>query len=683
MPWARAGSRVPITIAGWLRSAVRTWEVIRALPPGSVCVVMCPPVFAPITAVAAARGRGVRVVVDAHSGTFNDRRWLWSHRLVRWVLQRAALVLVTNVSVLTGFELVRCRALVAHDPLDSASRNAPPPLPHLPTRSYVVFPTSGAADEPLAAVTAAADLLGGRPIVVITGRGSERLQHPNVIGTGFLDAASYVAVLCNAAAVLALTGREGTMQRAAYEAVEAGIPVVCSDTHVLREALDGAGVFCRNDAESIAAGIRAAVGIDPRSAARAARTVRSRLAASVDDARTAIAALMGARGQVGRDGPPAVSIVIDNYNYARFLGRSVDSALGQTYRHIEVIVVDDGSTDDSLEVLRSYGNQVKVCARENGGQAAALNTGFLASSGDIVMFLDADDELYPRAVDRVVSAMTQANGSVAKVHFRLDSVDADGNHLGFTNPTRRSRLASGNLTQRVVRRGRYVTPVMSGNAYPRRVLEQILPIPEEAFRISADGYLVTLAAIHGAVVAIDESLGAYRIHGNNAWASQGIDEARFRALIDHDFARYRGLAAATGTDARAVDVMALRDQNHLRSRLASLRLDPGGHPLPRDRRMGLMSAGVRTALTTPGMSARQRITFAAWFPVVAFAPKPLARRAAHLLHAPQERYHIGKHKAGHPVSAATPDRSRPNGARSFRRSHAQHAQQTSAQESST
>src|SRR3546814_148739 len=101
--------------------------------------------------------------------------------------------------------------------------------------------------------------------------------------------------------------------------------------------------------------------------------------------------------------PPAatrgfVSIVIANYNYARFLRRCIDSALGQDHPQVEVVVVDDASSDESAAVIRSYGSRVVPCLKKsNGGHAAAFNAGFAASRGEVVFFLDADDYLYPDA----------------------------------------------------------------------------------------------------------------------------------------------------------------------------------------------------------------------------------------------------------------------------------------------
>jgi glycosyltransferase involved in cell wall biosynthesis len=100
----------------------------------------------------------------------------------------------------------------------------------------------------------------------------------------------------------------------------------------------------------------------------------------------------------------SVSIVIDNYNYARFLRQAIDSALAQAYRPLEVVVVDDGSTDDSAEIMRSYGDKICAVFKENGGQGSAFNAGFARSTGEIVALLDADDYLKPGAIEQLAAA---------------------------------------------------------------------------------------------------------------------------------------------------------------------------------------------------------------------------------------------------------------------------------------
>src|SRR6516164_3747657 len=109
------------------------------------------------------------------------------------------------------------------------------------------------------------------------------------------------------------------------------------------------------------------------------------------------------------------SIIINSYNYARFLGQAIDSALEQTYPYTEVIVVDDGSTDDSRAVLTGYGDRVRAVIKDNGGQASAFNAGLRVSRGEVVFFLDSDDALLSTAVARAVELFRDPE--VVKVHW--------------------------------------------------------------------------------------------------------------------------------------------------------------------------------------------------------------------------------------------------------------------------
>ena len=81
--------------------------------------------------------------------------------------------------------------------------------------------------------------------------------------------------------------------------------------------------------------------------------------------------------------PPSASIVINNFNYGRYLGESIESALKQNHPRIEVIIVDDGSTDNSREVIKAFGNRVKAVLKPNGSQASAINEGFKAAIGKL------------------------------------------------------------------------------------------------------------------------------------------------------------------------------------------------------------------------------------------------------------------------------------------------------------
>ncbi|HEX3110532.1 MAG TPA: glycosyltransferase family A protein, partial [Thermoanaerobaculia bacterium] len=108
----------------------------------------------------------------------------------------------------------------------------------------------------------------------------------------------------------------------------------------------------------------------------------------------------------------SVSVVIPSYNYARYLGEAIDSALGQTLPPLEVIVVDDGSTDDTPAVLAAYGDRIRVLRQKNAGVAVARNSGIAAARGECVAFLDADDVWLPRKLELQIPLFTDSVGLV-------------------------------------------------------------------------------------------------------------------------------------------------------------------------------------------------------------------------------------------------------------------------------
>ena len=212
-----------------------------------------------------------------------------------------------------------------------------------------------------------------------------------------------------------------------------------------------------------------------------------------------------------------VSIVINNYNYGRFLSEAIDSALNQTYTHAEVIVVDDGSTDNSRDVIAKYSSRVVAVLKENGGQASAFNAGVQASRGEIIVFLDSDDKLLPTAVARAVESFDDPR--VVKAHWPLWRVDGSGRMTGEIVP--HHPLPEGDLRDAVVRYGpehwgrAESSPLPSGHAWSRGFLERIFPIPETEYKSGADYYLIVLAPIFGLLRSIPEPQGYYRVHGSN------------------------------------------------------------------------------------------------------------------------------------------------------------------------
>ena len=322
---------------------------------------------------------------------------------------------------------------------------------------------------------------------------------------------------------------------------------------------------------------------------------------------------------------PLVSIIITNFNYARYLPQSIESALSQTHPNTEVVVVDDASADNSRDVIREFGGRIIPVLRErNGGHGAAFNTGFSASHGEIVLFLDADDYLYPGAVARVLSAWTP---EISKVQFRLDLVDAAGRKLDLY-PALEVSFDSGDVVPRMLAIGRYETAVTSGNAFPRGTLEKILPVPEAEFRMGAEAYLVTLAPFNGPVVSLDEPLGAYRQHGANSWRlDPSAPGKHLRRSLEHDARKYHALRVkAQQLGIEVPRGLGMRDHHHLSMRLASLSLDRAQHPYANDRRSVLALRGAAASLDAR-LPWKRRAILAGWFMAAGFLPRTLAERA--------------------------------------------------------
>lgn len=325
---------------------------------------------------------------------------------------------------------------------------------------------------------------------------------------------------------------------------------------------------------------------------------------------------------------PLISICVLNYNYGQFVGQALDSALAQTYERVEVIVVDDGSTDDSSRVIGRYGDRVRALRKENGGQASSINAAFSAARGDVVMFLDADDILCPEIAGAVAKAF-ERQPETAKVQFRLVLADASGNSLGIHVPPRPGILPSGDLREHVVRYRNYAWQPTSANAHPTWVLRELLPMPEKDYRGNCDTYLAELVPLLGPVCSLDDIGLRYRLHGANDFAGRRVDPERLRIKLEQltsNHSRFHALATRLGIEGVSRDPTAALDPAFITFRLASLKLDPARHPLPTDRAPMLVVRGIKAVLRHPHLSVRDRFRRTLWFLAVGPAPRPLARR---------------------------------------------------------
>jgi Glycosyl transferase family 2 len=226
---------------------------------------------------------------------------------------------------------------------------------------------------------------------------------------------------------------------------------------------------------------------------------------------------------------PSASVVVVNYNYEPYLREAIDSALDQG-DSVEVVVVDDGSTDGSTDVICSYGDRVVPVLQANAGQGAAFTAGYAATTGEVVCFLDADDLLLPGTMTD--AAARYRAEPYAKLHWPLKEMDEAGEVLGGLNPP--VELPAGDLRDLVIERGpgAYPTPPSSGNAYSRSFLDQVMPVPD--LRVCADVYLYDLAPLYGPVARLDRPGGAIRFHDLSNFMARRYDDRLPHSVRVHE-----------------------------------------------------------------------------------------------------------------------------------------------------
>jgi hypothetical protein len=332
---------------------------------------------------------------------------------------------------------------------------------------------------------------------------------------------------------------------------------------------------------------------------------------------------------------PRVSIVITNHNYRRFLGKALSSALGQRDVGVEVIVVDDGSTDGSRDLIARYDGKFQVLLQENLGQTAAMNAGFAAATGEVVLFLDSDDELRPGTAAAVAKAFA-AHPDAARVVYRLEIVDAAGHPSGAVVPSADMPLPQGDVRAAVLSHPDDLPwPPTSGNGFASWALERLFPLPVDDDLAQADAWLHALTPLLGPVVALPGIRGSYRLHGANMHMREKLDVARSRSVITRNEQVHRELDRL----ARSLGYGGARPRSVTAAahRLVSLRLGGPGHPISEDTRRRALAAGLRASFAHTDVSPLRRVAYAVWFTAVAVAPAPAVRMLAEAAFEPVRR----------------------------------------------
>lgn len=212
---------------------------------------------------------------------------------------------------------------------------------------------------------------------------------------------------------------------------------------------------------------------------------------------------------------PFVSIIIGNYNYGSFIKEAIDSAINQTYKNIEIIVVDDGSKDNSREIISRYGDQIIPVFKDNAGQPSVYNEGFAISKGEIICFLDSDDLFTVGKIEQVVQAFN-ASEEIGWCFHGIQLMDVNHNPLQASVTANyvtsqydfRDRLVLGKIPPNL--------PPSSGLCFRRSVLSKILPMPTPTIIKNNDYYIKFMATALSKGIILRDELTYQRIHGNNA-----------------------------------------------------------------------------------------------------------------------------------------------------------------------
>jgi hypothetical protein len=304
-----------------------------------------------------------------------------------------------------------------------------------------------------------------------------------------------------------------------------------------------------------------------------------------------------------------LSIIIANCNYRDFVGAAISSALAVEWPDKEVIVVDDDSTDDSRDVINGFQGKVAAYFRPKSYQLGAHIFGFEQSSGDVIIFLDADDLLEPDVMLEVAKVWRPG---VSKVQYRMNVIDATGSQLGTAIPQFPPVDDTEKLRRTFLHTMTYATPPGSGNAYSRDFVRDAFALAPATIPQS-DAVLLTLAPMMGDILTIRRPLARYRIHATNAMALRSLDAAKLRSRLEQDIqlAELFRTAAARLQLSVAADPLN-RSFHHLQYRLASRLVEPSGHPFREDTVTGIACRLVCAAITYSQMRLRDRAILLVW-----------------------------------------------------------------------
>ncbi|MER3490975.1 MAG: glycosyl transferase family 2 [Mastigocladus sp. ERB_26_2] len=237
---------------------------------------------------------------------------------------------------------------------------------------------------------------------------------------------------------------------------------------------------------------------------------------------------------------PLVSVLVANYNYDRYISETLESVLSQTYQNFEIIVCDDGSTDNSCEVIKTYvekDSRIKLIRQQNKKVAAALNTAYQKSQGQIICILDADDVWMPNKLQKVLEAF-KSNPECGFVIHNVIQIDEHGNFIKSTPML--DGLASGWMAEYALENGGFVDkiPPASALSLRREITSLIFPLNEAMVR-NTDSLIYRLTPLITVIGSVPEVLSQFRLHSINLTSNssllsiESIEKAQDSARLVH------------------------------------------------------------------------------------------------------------------------------------------------------
>ncbi len=329
-----------------------------------------------------------------------------------------------------------------------------------------------------------------------------------------------------------------------------------------------------------------------------------------------------------------ISVIIPNYNYGNFVGAAIESALALDWPDVEVIVVDDGSTDHSRDVISAFGGSITPVFQANATQRIACNVGYARSTGAAVIFLDSDDKVVPSLAKEVAAIW---RSGLSKVQVQLMRIDADGQPLNSVFPSYRPMPTPIKIRDWAAQTTAYPTPPGSGNVYARTFLDKLFPL-DSSCGAAPDSACLAAAPFAGDVETIAKPLVFYRVHGAND-SNLMSDPTHFareirRAQDRYEFSkRFQHHIEPIAPENRRS--LIYKSLPILQFRVASLKLARSAHPLSDDSWFRALLDCVRVPWSFPAATRKMRLAVSAWAMLTLLMPTPWARKLVAFRYGPR------------------------------------------------